>query len=792
MKHRVWTLGLVGPLVASSLCTVAASTVAAQEVNPSTRSATFFGEIDLEPIEPVIGLFVAMESERGCCQTDPKQEVWPTPQFELNLRPGMEYAFEGIGVFVDPQDDADDAYYYVRPTQTFDLSDGEEQYSFSQGLREIEIDLDLPVWDTGEKLVIKAHAQLDGVEFISVREWILPQESWRSAAPMRRIWVPKDVPVRLEFQVDLEDPDYGGLDMRWSVEVDQDTAKTSTSPPGQSWFSGTYKVQGASQEVAPGSRMYVELEGYPDFYGRMITSGEFLVRPPWEPNRTELKVQPMFMFQDGSSTTLSQHMLAVGPHDWEKRNLSYELHPRDARVYFNTSFALDQMRISLAKGSRLQDAQATVAVPVQTTASGEQRATGTFQLEAGEWQLGGLAANFERGSWWTRYQAWNSGLETFSTSSDMNFDLGRTVSLAHASLPSGQYTAQRTPGIKPRIRPTLQAGPAFRSEVTPGVDARGKYIDSVRSQGETLVGRAGHRYRMMVEDPDAIRPQYAFDVEFGCSQSVQSGGPGYTGHPASGPASCDAIEMLYEQVDGDGEILINRLSRPWTPPLGYRTWSPAPTALSSVDIQRNFPVVPGSEVTVCMQFNRRALAKSGQNAQDLVLAYPVNQNSSELGEPSSVKCPKGGRYASPGWCLMPSSLAPELIPFLDAGPDAQCGWRCGIADASALQSVSFLREEPSERPRVNCIPGDAYAETAQGFVQVAPPSSHNDAYWRGISQAKAEIREFRNRHGWGWGKVQAQVGQHYLARLKDRSLSDAELCRYRGKIHGFRSTVYGY
>lgn len=674
VRDRYWTIGLLGFGLGVSLYTAHTHPVSVTTGSIAQPSVSLSGEVNLvDPVEPVRELLVDLQGEPGSIGVHPSQVRWPANAFQLDLQEGRRYAFEGIAVVVEPQDDALEAAFVLRPRQSFVLGPEGKHLRFDLELRPVDVEFrevpDVP----GRIFSVDASAQLDDVEILSRRVWRQGEGARESTTLKRRVWVPKGRSVELRFTFEPEDPSFGGMKLRWTQSLDVHRNHVITALPDARGVQGRFALAGNSQPLIPGSRLYLRGPGQAERFGRMGVDGTYrLLRPEANADQT-FEVQPMFMFQDGSSTMLSQRAMRFeskrGP------SLMFDLHAREAEVQMESSFEIDRVQLSLAKGLGRKDAQATREVRVRESQSGKLRAGGTFQLEPGAWNLGGLALAYEQSDWWTRYQIWESGLREHRTHAERHLDLGFGVNLAHATIPADAHT------------PT----PAYISEPTVGKDVRGQYLDALRSRGQTLVGRAGRRYRMMVDAPESEQQQYAFDVRFGYTQPVSAGGPAYVGAAPSAAHRCDGVELLYKDILSDGAVLINRFTQSAPAPTGFGVWPESTELFRSVDVQRSFVVGSEAPVTACMQYDTAELARAGLEASDLMLAYRVQpiRQAPELAP--AKRCPKGGLYLPEGWCVMPRASSKELEPFLTHRPETPCAWSCASGQASRLSQMVFLR-----------------------------------------------------------------------------------------------------
>lgn len=754
-----------------------------------SRSAKLFGEISLSPIEPVIGSLVELGEKDRCCHTLPEQETWPSTEFELDLEDRDGYRFHSIGVFVEPQDGAKDAFYALFPSSQINFEQGEARFSFEHALRPVQVRLGRSYWR--DTLKIEASSRIQDLKFVSYREWDMSALSFPTTFV---IWVPEGVEQELVIRTSTFDPD-AGLDNFWDT-----TSTTRVLGKDQDsldvWGLGTFglnvdvELEGASSQwIQGGIRVHREDAVATRDYSFDRWSRDLRV---YMNGSGVYQMQPSFLFEDGSHTTLATRELFFDAKEREHEfDIQAQLTPTQLSTTVNANFDLEELRISVAQGTGINDAAATKEVKLGAPVGPLKRreARTTLQLPEGEWQLSGLMVQRKGLLWTSNYLSWSADAEKVSSPAQELMDFGQAARLVELDLVVGPDEAQREDHhISRRSYPEGSSEWRLRGElVEPGQDARGRYVDRIYRQHprRDLIGRAGHRYRFVTEKPSGEQVGDAFEVTFGRPQKLRPVALAFTGTSSLGKGRCNELEIMYDGVASDGPITMSMLSLPPTPPRGYLVWPEKGEANRSFDVRRNFEVEPGSTARVCVQYDEEALAQAGLSAQDLTLAHPLKHQQGDEGcDPSNV-------YLGERWCGMPKVEPQEMVFLL--GAEEGCRWYCGLAKASTLEKVALLRQHPSQRPMEHCRDQDYYAHGDKGWAPVKAPAHLAAAYEEGVRLGRDAARR-----AWDSADMTKKENRDAVHRVFYDFFEEAfsreprdpvELCALRGQARGYSGSL---
>lgn len=797
-----WLLGL-GLGLGWGILGLQRASFAAQHERALLRSAKLYGEISLSPLEPVIGTLVEVGEGDTCCQTLPEQETWPSTEFEIDLEEREGYRFHSIGVFVEPQDGAKDAFYALFPTQGIRFEDGEASFAFERGLRPVEVHMGMGFW--GKSLTIEARSTIQDLSFVSHKEWDLADFSDPSTFV---IWVPEGVDQELIIRTSQLEPDKDFVNI-WDIESttrflgkEQDRitirgvrrvmVDVSVSVDGASspWIKGEIAAHGGD----PLARRSYSFQDSPSRLSIRFSDSESY----W--------IQPSFVFEDGSSTTLAtqEHRLSRKSGS-RKVDIRAQLTPTQVSALVDASFDLNKLRISVAQGTGVDDAGATKEVETSEPEGllGQRKASATLQLPQGDWQLSGLSVRQKNSLWTSNYLSWSGEAESLSPPAQDSMDFGPVARLVGLPLVMGLEEHKRTDhyswyrvyhdsSFKWRLRGT---------SVEPGQDLRGRYVDRVylqetwdeawgragrRVRGE-LIGRAGHRYRIVTEDTSGEQVKAPFEVTLGWPQKVRSTPLAFVGTASVRDGRCNGLEIMYDGIASEGSFILTRLPLAPTPPRGYLIWPEAGASNRSYDIRRDLDVEPGSTARVCVQYDEGSLAEAGLSPEELTLAHPLSHTDDDRG------CDPSNRYLGRGWCGM-SKVEPQEMVFL-LGAKQGCAWHCGLAKANAMSQVALLRAHPSQKPEVHCQDRDYYAHGEDGWAPVPAPERLAAAFEEGKRLGReATKRALHHTDVTVVEKLDAlhRVFHDFFERaFADVSSDPLDVCHLRGQATGHANGMTG-
>lgn len=678
------------------------------EARESEQRVKVVGQVELSPVEPVRGLFVRVGRENHIWQTPLEQQTWPSPQFELELPEADDYRFEVIGVFVEPQDGAHDAYYTIFPKRPISFVQSEANFRLDQTLRPLRIRFEENAYSKFELSVESTGSAFsdEGVwlgEFLSTREWSLQETGPFEVTTWVLAGRYQDLSIRMIPAGDA------GQELSWSrysVSPDEDEvilhAPSLMETPlaldvagnSVSMQSGQVHVH-ATWDAGPPSEPF----RFRPFLFDVDVSGRSTFSIPRR-QRKSFSIQPTLYFEDGSATTLNAEYLELEQDRPLER--SVELVPQDLSVAVDASFPVERMRVSIARAPFLQAARATKEVEFGKEAGrvGErQTADLTLQLpKDASWGLDGLSVHHKRTLWMSRYRK-SYGPESmyFSGPVLQRVEFGKVASLSLAEVSVEHVRALRGDAQVGESDQDIDFGNlVLRGETVQEVlDRRGWYTDTIHARGADfdvvgragfdVVGRAGHLYRLVVESEFGDQVADALDLTFGYPQSVQPGGPVFVGSSLSSKQRCARVEIMIPRVFTSGSFAINAFSAGPLTPLGYALWPEQPIQTRAFEVRRTAGILPSTRARVCLQFDQERLEQEGRASEDLTLAYRTRF---VLGE---APCPSGQEQLGSGWCAMPMVDPQEMIFLL--GQEPGCAWRCGEASAWQMQTLGWLVPE---------------------------------------------------------------------------------------------------
>lgn len=774
-------------------CAWGTSSAMAQDRPAAVAKAKLEGRIELSPLEDFAGLFVRVGSGDQCCLSDPEQEVWAEPRFELDLEGGREYQFEGIGIFLEPsEDELDASYYLLQPQQSFALKAAERaRFDFATKLRPLDLEIEWPSWSL-DRLDIEIRCVVGDVSFTSVQRWDL---GWSRRGPESyRLWLPEGVRSTIALRPQYEDrqtvinPGFSVIE-----EVEPSQNKLALSLPKIQYYGAEVSISGASVGLKT-ARWSVGAPGEPAAIGPLPVgdSFRFASAPKGE---LQLEMQPGIIFEDDSATFMKSRIVTFEPSS-SVNKIDYFLSPNHFDLTIRSALPLEKARLAMAQGLNPQDGNATQEFPLRRddAASPYHRGRATLQLEMGDWTLSSVSADLrtgiaQRSYWSSNYQRWNLDWPATQSQEGQEVEIEGAVGLERARITLAPESASRLRWLElpQELQPRVLKG----TLIEPGQDLRGTYVDDLRAQARLsdrhgvveIMGRADHHYELSLQKQNGEVLGEALELEFGCAQRLDSAQGLHAGlASATEPGRCDRVEMRYESIEQSGWLTLNRSSAPPTPPITHEIWPPQGSGMRMVDVQNSAMPKEGSLVRVCMQHDLSLLDTVGALEDELVLAHRT------LGEdPESIICAPGSEYLYPGWCAMPEVEPGALTPFLSQHEG--CSWRCGLADARALTSLVILRRDPELRERVNCEAGDSLEFGAQGTQVIEPPAALAQAF----ESERAWGQQYTELLWWISGKdldcLLEDFQSGYGHRRVVDSMSDVEVCKLRGMFKGYAETL---
>lgn len=764
----------------------------------SLRSAKLFGKVSLSPIEPVRGLLVEVGEGDRCCSTLPEQEVWPSTEFELDLEERKGYRFHSIGVFVEPQDGAKDAFYALFPGKEIEFDQGVASFEVEAALKPIRIYAEGVEFDEFD-LSAKAEShwwskKYRGTDFVSVREWHVDGESNRDF----KIWVPEGASPTIELVLTAKGIDGRPIRYEWiwyywskpelstppflegQVHLDIDGA-TSALIGGD--LTVLYSWHGRSDDGLP--------HAFEPFFFEIDAEGKSQLLVP-DNRGVGYRVKPTLYFEDGSATVLGDMDLNFA-QDEDVHELPVHLTPQKASLSVASSFDLEKLRFSVDEHG-WKEASATQEVTLLRSEGQSEikTANATLQLPANTWKLSGLSVNHAHGLWTSRYDWWKRPTEEFESPSEELMSFGQVASLVDVYLRPGHeearrrehYVRYRDPSQLGRETGLLNPESFLRgSSVQRGEDARGYYSDKIHlsSREGLVVGRSGHRYKFVTEDLAGEQLSDPFEVTFGRPQKLRAGPLGFVGTSSGQEGRCNRLEMMYQGISSGGSVTLTGLPIAPTPPRGYLVWPEQGAQTRSFDIRRHFELEAGSTAQVCVQFDEARLAQAGLSPQDLTLAHRLTGGSNDPG------CDDSNRYLGDQWCGMPK-VEPQIMSFL-LGHDDGCSWHCALANANELGNLALLRAHPSQRPTVHCQDRDYFAHGKKGWRPVKAPEHLAAAYEEGKRlgwRASKEAWKGKDRSNVADYEAVRRVFVEFFDDAFSQEPSDpVELCKLRGQVGGY-------